>query len=75
MLPVIDAYPPPALKGKVIRIKYITQLPGPYPHFAFFCNLPQYIKEPYRRYLENQMRKNYNLEGVPISIHFRPKGD
>ncbi len=75
MLPIIESYPPPALKGKTIRIKYITQLPGPYPHFAFFCNLPQYIKEPYRRYLENQMRKNFNLEGVPISIHFRPKGD
>jgi len=75
MLPYIEAYPPPALKGKTIRIKYITQLPGGNPHFAFFCNLPQYIKDPYRRYLENKLRENFNLIGVPISIHFRPKND
>lgn len=75
MLPFIEAYSPPALKGKTIRIKYVTQLPGPYPHFAFFCNLPQYIKEPYKRYLENKMRENFNLSGVPISIHFRAKSD
>ncbi len=75
MLPYVEAYPPPALKGKTIRIKYITQLPGGNPHFAFFCNLPQYIKDPYRRYLENKLRENFNLSGVPISLHFRPKGD
>ncbi len=75
MLPYIESYPPPALKGKTIRIKYITQLPGGNPHFAFFCNLPQYIKDPYRRYLEHKLRENFNLSGVPISLHFRPKGD
>jgi len=75
MLPYIESYPPPSLKGKTIRIKYITQLPGGNPHFAFFCNLPQYIKDPYRRYLEHKLRENFNLQGVPISLHFRPKGD
>jgi len=75
MLPYVEAYPPPALKGKTIKIKYITQLPGGNPHFAFFCNLPQYIKDPYRRYLEHKLRENFNLQGVPISLHFRPKGD
>ncbi len=75
MLPVIEHYPPPALKGKSVKIKYITQLPGANPHFAFFCNLPQYIRDPYRRYLENQLRQNFNLTGVPISIHFRAKND
>jgi GTPase len=75
MLPVIEHYPPPALKGKNVKIKYITQLPGQNPHFAFFCNLPQYIKDPYRRYLENQLREHFNLSGVPISIHFRAKSE
>jgi len=75
MLPIIENYPPPALKGKYVKIKYITQLPGSNPHFAFFCNLPQYIKDPYRRYLENQLRGNFDLSGVPISIHFRDKND
>jgi GTPase len=74
MLPIIEHYPPPALKGKSIKIKYVTQLPGGNPHFAFFCNLPQYIRDPYRRYIENQLRLNFNFSGVPISIHFRSKG-
>jgi GTP-binding protein len=73
MLEVIERNPPPALKGKYIKIKYITQLPTHSPAFAFFCNLPQYIKEPYRRYLENQMRKHFDLTGVPIRIYFRKK--
>lgn len=75
MLPLIEHYPPPSLKGKTVKIKYITQLPGGNPHFAFFCNLPQYVKDPYRRYLENQLREKFNLTGVPISIHFRSKND
>ena len=75
ILPCIEHYPPPATKGKTISIKYITQLPGGNPHFAFFCNLPQYIKDPYRRYLENKMREHFNFQGVPISLHFRPKND
>jgi GTPase len=75
MLPVIAHYPPPSLKGKSVKIKYITQLPGANPHFAFFCNLPQYIRDPYRRYLENQMRQHFNLTGVPISLHFRAKSE
>lgn len=75
MLPAIEHYPPPATKGKSIKIKYVTQLPGNTPRFAFFCNLPQYIKDPYRRYLENQLRTNFNFQGVPISIHLRSKND
>jgi GTP-binding protein len=73
MLPVIEHYPPPAVKGKYIRIKYCTQLPTHSPAFAFFCNLPQYIKEPYKRYIENQLRENFNFTGVPIQIFFRKK--
>ncbi len=75
MLAVIEHYPPPSTKGKSIKIKYITQLPGGNPHFAFFCNLPQYIRDPYRRYLENQLRSHFNFTGVPISLHFRAKSD
>lgn len=75
MLAAIDHYPPPSLKGKSVKIKYITQLPGATPRFAFFCNLPQYIRDPYRRYLENQLRTNFNLQGVPISLHFRAKSE
>ncbi|MFN8207602.1 MAG: ribosome biogenesis GTPase Der [Bacteroidales bacterium] len=70
---VVDNYPPPANKGKYIKIKYVTQLPTPTPMFAFFCNLPQYIKEPYKRYLENKMREKFNFTGVPIQIFFRKK--
>lgn len=73
MLPIIDYYPPPAVKGKYIKIKYCTQLPTHSPTFAFYCNLPQYIKEPYKRYLENQLREKFNFTGVPIQIFFRKK--
>ncbi len=73
LLDVIDAYPPPSYKGKYIKIKYVTQLPTPSPTFAFFVNLPQYIKEPYKRYLENKIREKYDFTGVPISLVFRPK--
>ena len=71
MLPLITNYPPPAIKGKYIKIKYCTQLPGNTPKFVFFANLPQYIKEPYKRYLENQLRTHFNFSGVPIQIFFR----
>ncbi|MFW5644837.1 MAG: ribosome biogenesis GTPase Der [Bacteroidota bacterium] len=70
---VIEKHHPPATKGKFIKIKYVTQLRSHAPAFAFFCNLPQYIREPYRRYLENQIRKNFNFTGVPIQIFFRKK--
>ena len=73
MLAAIENYPPPTVKGKYIRIKYVTQLPTPSPQFAFFCNLPQYIRDPYRRYLENKMRENFYLQGVPVQIYFREK--
>ncbi|RIV22273.1 ribosome biogenesis GTPase Der [Fibrisoma montanum] len=71
--PVIEAYPPPATKGKQIKIKYMLQLPTPSPTFVFFCNLPQYIKEPYERFLENKIRENFGFDGVPITIFFRQK--
>ncbi len=73
MLPVIERKPPPAIKGKYIKIKYCTQLPTHAPQFAFFANLPQYVKEPYKRYIENQIRKHWNFTGVPIHIWFRKK--
>lgn len=73
MLKEIENYPPPATKGKHIKIKYITQLPGHTPTFAFFCNLPQYIKPPYERYLENKMRQHFGFSGVPIRLFFRKK--
>ena len=73
MLKEIDRYPPPAVKGKYIKIKYITQLPTHTPSFAYFCNLPQYIKAPYKRYLENKMREHFDFEGVPINLFFRKK--
>lgn len=73
MLDVIENYPPPALKGKYIKVKYVTQLPGRTPMFAFFCNLPQYIKDPYKRYVENKLRENFNFTGVPIQVYFRQK--
>ena len=73
MLKVIEDYPPPAVKGKYIKIKYVTQLPTHAPSFAFFCNFPQYVKEPYKRYLENQIRQNFNFTGVPIQIFMRKK--
>lgn len=73
MLPLIEAYTPPAYKGKYVKIKYVTQLPTPYPSFAFFCNLPQYVKDPYKRYLENKLRENFGFTGVPITIYMRKK--
>ena len=73
MLDALENFPPPATKGKYIKIKYVTQLPTPTPVFAFFANLPQYIKEPYKRFLENKLRENFNLTGVPIVLVFRDK--
>jgi GTP-binding protein len=73
LLPEIEHNPPPAIKGKYIKIKYITQLPTKTPTFAFFCNLPQYIQKPYERFLENKLREHFNFEGVPINIVFRKK--
>ncbi len=70
---VIEKFPPPAVKGKYIRIKYVTQLPNKTPSFAFFCNLPQYVKESYKRYLENKLRENFNFTGVPVQIFMRKK--
>ncbi len=73
MLKLIEAYPPPALKGKYIKIKYCMQLPTPTPQFVFFANLPQYVKEPYKRFLENKIRENWDFSGVPIDIYIREK--
>ena len=74
MLPLIEAYPPPSNKGKYIKIKYCTQLPNTQvPSFVFFANLPQYVKEPYRRFLENKMREKWNFSGTPINIYIRQK--
>lgn len=73
LLPIIEATPPPSVKGKYVNIKYVTQLPTHAPAFAFFCNLPQYIAESYRRFLENKIRENYNFTGIPIRIFFRKK--
>ncbi|MDR0565729.1 MAG: ribosome biogenesis GTPase Der [Prevotellaceae bacterium] len=73
LLPLIEAYPPPAVKGKHIKIKYVTQLSSPSPAFAFFCNLPQYVREPYKRFLENKLREKYNFCGVPIHVFLRQK--
>jgi GTP-binding protein len=73
LLPEIAHYPPPALKGKMINIKYITQVKAKVPTFAFFCNLPQYIQTPYERFLENKLRANFDFEGAPIRLFFRKK--
>lgn len=73
MLPIFENNPPPALKGKYIKIKYCVQLPTPSPQFVFFCNLPQYVKEPYKRFTENQLRKEFGFTGVPIEVYFRQK--
>ena len=74
MLPLIEAYPPPSNKGKYIKIKYCTQLPNTQvPSFVFFANLPQYVKEPYRRFLENKMREKWHFSGTPINIYIRQK--
>ena len=73
MLEEIENYPPPATKGKFVKIKYVSQLPTHSPSFAFFCNLPQYVKEPYKRYLENKIREHWDFTGVPIQIFMRKK--
>lgn len=73
MLAEIENYPPPAWKGKYIKIKYVTQLPTKSPSFAFFCNLPQYIRDPYKRYIENRLRENFDFEGCPLQVFFRQK--
>jgi GTP-binding protein len=73
MLEIIEKNPPPTFRGHPVKIKYITQLPVYYPTFAFFSNHPSEIKAPYKNFLENQLRKNFNLTGVPISIFFREK--
>jgi GTP-binding protein len=73
MLPIIAENPPPAVKGKYVKIKYITQLKLAYPAFVFFCNLPQYVGDPYKRFIENRLREQFDYNGVPIEIHFRQK--
>ncbi len=73
MLPIIEHTPPPALKGKYVKIKYCMQLPTPIPQFVFFANLPQYVKDPYKRFVENKLREHFNFQGVPIDIYFRQK--
>jgi GTP-binding protein len=73
MLEVVKNYPPPAIKGKFVKIKYCMQLPTQTPQFAFFCNLPQYVRDPYRRFVENKLREIYDFSGVPITIYFRQK--
>lgn len=73
LLPIIQLNPPPINKDKMIRIKYVTQLPTPFPAFAFFCNLPQYVKDSYKRFLENKIREKWDFTGVPIEIYFRKK--
>lgn len=73
ILKAVEVYPPPSVKGKYVKIKYVTQLPSPTPAFALFANLPQYIKEPYRRYIENKIRERFSFTGVPVQIFFRQK--
>lgn len=73
MLPIIQATPPPAYKGKYVKIKFCTQLPTPYPSFAFYANLPQYVRDPYKRFLENKLREHYDFTGVPVTVYIRKK--
>ncbi|MCF8713998.1 ribosome biogenesis GTPase Der [Joostella atrarenae] len=73
MLPIIENIPPPSHKGKYVKVKFCTQLPTPTPQFAFFANLPQYVKEPYRRFIENKLRENFDFHGVPVQVYFRKK--
>lgn len=73
MLPIIEQNPPPAYKGKFVKIKFCTQLPTPQPQFAFFCNLPQYVRDPYKRFIENKLRKEFDFSGVPLTVYFRKK--
>jgi GTP-binding protein len=72
-LPIVQEFPPPMLKGKMVKVKYITMLPLAYPAFVLFCNLPQYVKDPYKRFVENKLRSMYNLTGVNFPIYFRKK--
>ncbi len=73
ILPEIENYPPPAWKGKYVKIKYVTQLPTKFPSFAFFCNLPQYIRDPYKRFLENKLRSNFDFSGCTVDVYLRKK--
>lgn len=73
LLPIIENQPPPSYKGKYVKVKFCTQLPTPHPQFAFFCNLPQYVKDPYKRFLENKIREQFDFNGVPIQLFFRKK--
>ncbi len=73
LLPIMESQPPPSYKGKFVKIKFCTQLPTPHPQFAFFCNLPQYVKEPYKRFLENKLRESFEFNGIPIQLFFRKK--
>ncbi|MDN3595370.1 ribosome biogenesis GTPase Der [Zunongwangia endophytica] len=73
MLPIMENNPPPAYKGKYVKIKFCTQLPTPQPQFAFFCNLPQYVRDPYKRFIENKLREEFDFKGVPITVYFRKK--
>lgn len=73
MLPIIENTPPPAYKGKYIKVKYCTQLPTGYPQFAFYANLPQYIRDPYKRFVENKLREQFDFTGVPVQVYFRKK--
>ena len=73
LLPLIEHQPPPMYKVKMVRIKYVTQIPSQTPTFAFYCNLPQYVKDPYKRFLENNIRQAYDLTGVTIRLFFREK--
>ena len=73
LMPILKQTPPPIYKGKTVKIKYATQLPIKYPAFVLFCNLPQYIKEPYKRFVENQLRSLWNFSGVPVKVFFREK--
>lgn len=73
ILPIMEKTPPPTVKGKYVKVKYVTQLPTHTPQFAFFCNLPQYVNEPYKRFLENKIRERFDFTGVPINLFFRSK--
>jgi GTP-binding protein len=73
LLPIFDGTPPPFIKGKEVKIKYITQIKVPYPTFVIFCNLPQYVKDPYKRFAENRIREQFNFTGVPMEVYFRKK--
>lgn len=73
MLPEIENYPPPAWKGKFVKMKFVTQLPTKFPAFAFFCNLPQYVRDPYKRFLENKLRSNFNFKGCTVDVFIRKK--